>query len=46
VYSVHGRSSSVENISQFITGNKVNDDGDNYNNDNNNKKKATAKKQQ
>jgi len=43
VCSVHGRSTSMENISQFKTGNEVNDDGDNYSNDNNNKNKATAK---
>jgi len=43
VCSVHGRSTSVENISQFKTGNEVNDDGDSYNNDNINKNKATTK---
>jgi len=44
VCSVHGRSTSVENISQFKTGNEVNDYGDNYDNDNNNiKNKATTK---
>jgi len=43
VCSVHGRSTSVENISQFKTGNEANDDGDNYNNDNINKNKATTK---
>lgn len=41
--SVRGRSTFVENIRQFKTGNEVNDDGHNYNNDNNNKNTATQK---